>query len=125
MTTDPAAKGRSDGHRLHAVSEVATERLTLAQAVRDAMRDELSRDPRVVVLGEDVGIDGGVFRATEGLIEQFGPERVIDTPLAESAIIGMSIGMAATGMRPVAEIQFMGFVYPAINQLFAHAARLR
>ena len=125
MTTDPAARGRTDGPHLHAVSEVATERLTLAQAVRDAMRDEMARDPRVVVLGEDVGIDGGVFRATEGLIEQFGPERVIDTPLAESAIIGMSIGMAATGMRPVAEIQFMGFVYPAINQLFAHAARLR
>jgi pyruvate dehydrogenase E1 component beta subunit len=89
------------------------------------MRDELARDPRVLVLGEDVGVDGGVFRATEGLLEQFGPERVIDTPLAESAIIGMSIGLAATGLRPVAEIQFMGFVYPAINQLFAHAARLR
>jgi len=125
MTTKPASTGRSDGPHLHAVSSSATERLTLAQAVRDAMRDEMARDPRVVVLGEDVGIDGGVFRATEGLIEQFGPERVIDTPLAESAIIGMSIGMAATGMRPVAEIQFMGFVYPAINQLFAHAARLR
>jgi len=125
MTTKPAPSGRSDGPHLHAVSPSATERLTLAQAVRDAMRDEMARDPRVVVLGEDVGIDGGVFRATEGLIEQFGPERVIDTPLAESAIIGMSIGMAATGMRPVAEIQFMGFVYPAINQLFAHAARLR
>ena len=125
MTTDPAAKGRSEGPRLHAVSEVATERLTLAQAVRDAMRDELARDPRVLVLGEDVGVDGGVFRATEGLLDQFGPERVIDTPLAESAIIGMSIGLAATGLRPGAEIQFMGFVYPAINQLFAHAARLR
>jgi len=104
---------------------VATERLTIAQAVRDAMRDEMERDPSVIVLGEDVGIDGGVFRATEGLIERFGPERVIDTPLAESAIIGMSVGMAATGMRPVAEIQFMGFVYPAINQLLAHAARMR
>jgi pyruvate dehydrogenase E1 component beta subunit len=125
MTTDPAAKGRTDGPRLHAVAPSATERLTLAQAVRDAMRDELARDPRVLVLGEDVGVDGGVFRATEGLLEQFGPERVIDTPLAESAIIGMSIGLAATGLRPVAEIQFMGFVYPAINQLFAHAARLR
>jgi pyruvate dehydrogenase E1 component beta subunit len=102
-----------------------TEKLTIAQAVRDAMRDEMERDPSVVVLGEDVGIDGGVFRATEGLIERFGPERVIDTPLAESAIIGMSVGMAATGMRPVAEIQFMGFVYPAINQLLAHAARMR
>jgi pyruvate dehydrogenase E1 component beta subunit len=79
----------------------------------------------VIVLGEDVGVDGGVFRATEGLIERFGPERVIDTPLAESSIVGMSIGLAATGLVPVAEIQFMGFVYPAVNQLFAHAARLR
>ena len=105
--------------------EVATEKLTIAQAVRDAMREEMERDERVLVLGEDVGVDGGVFRATDGLIERFGAERVIDTPLAESAIIGMSVGLAATGLRPVAEIQFMGFVYPAINQLFAHAARMR
>ena len=103
----------------------ATEKLTIAQAVRDAMRDEMTRDESVLVLGEDVGIDGGVFRATDGLIEAFGPERVLDTPLAESAIIGMSVGLAATGMRPVAEIQFMGFVYPAINQLLGHAARMR
>jgi pyruvate dehydrogenase E1 component beta subunit len=103
----------------------ATEKLTIAQAVRDAMRDEMTLDESVVVLGEDVGVDGGVFRATDGLIETFGPERVIDTPLAESAIIGMSVGLAATGMRPVAEIQFMGFVYPAINQLLGHAARMR
>lgn len=102
-----------------------TEKLTIAQAVRDAMRDEMDRDPSVVILGEDVGVDGGVFRATDGLIERFGSDRVIDTPLAESAIIGMSVGMAATGLRPVAEIQFMGFVYPAINQLFGHAARMR
>lgn len=103
----------------------STERLTIAQAVRDAMRDEMERDPSVLVLGEDVGVDGGVFRATDGLIEIFGPERVIDTPLAESAIIGMSVGLAATGMRPVAEIQFMGFVYPAVNQLLGHASRMR
>jgi len=102
-----------------------TEKLTIAQAVRDAMGDEMDRDPSVVVLGEDVGVDGGVFRATDGLIERFGPERVIDTPLAESAIIGMSVGMAASGMRPVAEIQFMGFVYPAVNQLLGHASRMR
>ena len=102
-----------------------TEKLTIAQAVRDAMADEMDRDPSVVVLGEDVGVDGGVFRATDGLIERFGSERVIDTPLAESAIIGMSVGMAATGMRPVAEIQFMGFVYPAVNQLLGHASRMR
>jgi pyruvate dehydrogenase E1 component beta subunit len=122
MTTEPAS---SDGRQLHAVPEVATEKLTIAQAVRDAMRDEMAKDDTVLVLGEDVGVDGGVFRATEGLIEQFGPDRVIDTPLAESAIVGMSVGLAATGFRPVAEIQFMGFVYPALNQLFSHAARLR
>jgi pyruvate dehydrogenase E1 component beta subunit len=116
---------RPSGGRLQAVPEVATQKLTIAQAVRDAMRDEMARDDSVIVLGEDVGIDGGVFRATEGLIDQFGPDRVIDTPLAESAIIGMSVGLAATGFRPIAEIQFMGFVYPAVNQLFAHAARLR
>ena len=103
----------------------STQRLTIAQAVRDAMRDEMRLDDRVLVLGEDVGVDGGVFRATDGLIEEFGENRVIDTPLAESGIIGLSVGLAATGFRPVAEMQFMGFVYPAINQLFSHAARLR
>jgi pyruvate dehydrogenase E1 component beta subunit len=123
MSTDSLSSG--DGRQLQAVPEVATERLTIAQAVRDAMRDEMARDETVLVMGEDVGVDGGVFRATEGLLEQFGPERVIDTPLAESAIIGMAVGLAATGFRPVTEIQFMGFVYPAINQLFSHAARLR
>jgi pyruvate dehydrogenase E1 component beta subunit len=115
----------AQNRQLHAVPEVATEKQTIAIAVRDAMQQEMERDETVLVLGEDVGVDGGVFRATDGLIERFGPERVIDTPLAESAIIGMSVGLAATGFRPVAEIQFMGFVYPAINQLFAHAARMR
>jgi pyruvate dehydrogenase E1 component beta subunit len=115
----------AEGRSLHAVPEVATEKLTIAQAVRDAMLEEMDRDDRVIVLGEDVGVDGGVFRATDGLIERFGSERVIDTPLAESSIIGMSVGLAATGFRPIAEIQFMGFVYPAINQLFGHAARMR
>ncbi len=115
----------AEGRALHAVPEVATEKLTIAQAVRDAMLEEMDGNDRVIVLGEDVGVDGGVFRATEGLIERYGPERVIDTPLAESAIIGMSVGLAATGFRPIAEIQFMGFVYPAINQLFGHAARMR
>jgi pyruvate dehydrogenase E1 component beta subunit len=102
-----------------------TQKLTIAQAVRDAMRDEMRVDDTVLVLGEDVGVDGGVFRATEGLIEEFGADRVIDTPLAESGIVGMSVGLAATGFKPVAEMQFMGFVYPAINQLLAHAARMR
>jgi pyruvate dehydrogenase E1 component beta subunit len=115
----------AEASHLRAVPEPTTSKLTIAQAVRDAMRDEMRRDERVIVLGEDVGVDGGVFRATEGLIEDFGPERVLDTPLAESAIVGTAIGMAATGMRPVAEIQFMGFVYPAVNQILAHAARLR
>ncbi len=119
-----SAKGAEE-QALHAVPEVATERQTIAQAVRDAMLEEMGRDERVIVLGEDVGVDGGVFRATDGLIERFGDQRVIDTPLAESSIIGMSVGLAATGFRPIAEIQFMGFVYPAINQLFAHAARMR
>ena len=117
----PGAEGRS----LHAVPEVATEKLTIAQAVRDAMRDEMRLDETVLVLGEDVGVDGGVFRATDGLIEEFGENRVIDTPLAESGIVGLSVGLAATGFRPVAEMQFMGFVYPAINQLLGHAARMR
>ncbi len=119
-----SAKG-AKGQTLHAVAEMAAERQTIAQAVRDAMLGEMERDERVIVLGEDVGVDGGVFRATDGLIERFGDQRVIDTPLAESSIIGMSVGLAATGFRPIAEIQFMGFVYPAINQLFAHAARMR
>jgi pyruvate dehydrogenase E1 component beta subunit len=120
-----AATDKSPGAGLHAVPDSTTQKLTIAQAVRDAMRDEMRLDDTVLVLGEDVGVDGGVFRATDGLIEEFGPDRVIDTPLAESAIIGLSVGLAATGFRPVAEIQFMGFVYPAINQLFSHVARLR
>ena len=102
-----------------------TARLTIAQAVTDALKLEMERDSTVVVLGEDVGKDGGVFRATDGLIDIFGPQRVIDTPLAENAIVGASIGMALGGLRPVAEIQFMGFIYLSLNQLFAHAARYR
>jgi pyruvate dehydrogenase E1 component beta subunit len=125
MTTDAASSKASDERRLRPVPDITTEKRTLAQAVRDALHDEMTADETVLVLGEDVGVDGGVFRATEGLVETFGTDRVIDTPLAESAIIGMSVGLAATGLRPVAEIQFMGFVYPAINQLFSHAARLR
>lgn len=124
MTREASANDRTE-RNLHAVPDAPTQKLTIAQAVRDALRDEMRRDETVLVLGEDVGVDGGVFRATEGLIEEFGPDRVIDTPLAESAIVGMSVGLAATGFRPVAEIQFMGFVYPAVNQLFGHAARLR
>ena len=99
--------------------------ITLVEAVNAALAHELDADPSVLVLGEDVGVNGGVFRATAGLYERFGPERVVDTPLAETLIAGMSIGLAAQGMRPVAEIQFMGFIYPAIDQLLNHASRLR
>ena len=102
-----------------------TMRATIVQAVADAMRVEMENDPSVVVLGEDIGKDGGVFRATEGLLDQFGPKRVMDTPIAESGIVGAGIGMALGGLRPIGEIQFMGFVYPSINQLFSHAARYR
>jgi pyruvate dehydrogenase E1 component beta subunit len=101
------------------------ERLTLVQAVNRALRQEMEADPTVLVMGEDVGQDGGVFRVTEGLFEQFGPKRVMDTPLAESGIVGTAIGLALAGFKPVAEIQFMGFMYPAVNQMFAHAARYR
>ncbi len=99
--------------------------MTMVQAINRALAGEMERDARVVVLGEDVGRVGGVFRATEGLFERFGPERVLDTPLAESGIVGASIGLAAFGLRPVPEIQFMGFIYPAFNQIVSHAARLR
>jgi len=97
----------------------------LLGAVNLALARAMEEDPDVVVLGEDVGVDGGVFRATNGLIGRFGPARVIDTPLAEAGIAGVAVGAAAAGLRPVAEIQFMGFVYPAIDQLVNHAGRLR
>ena len=99
--------------------------MTMVQAINQALAGEMARDDRIVVLGEDVGRDGGVFRATEGLFDRFGPERVMDTPLAESGAIGAAIGMAALGLRPVVEIQFMGFIYPAFNQIVSHVARLR
>lgn len=98
---------------------------TLVDAVNDALGVALAEDERVLVLGEDVGPNGGVFRATDGLIERFGSERVIDTPLAEAGIIGTAIGLAAYGLRPVAEIQFLGFSYQAFAQLIAQAARVR
>jgi len=99
--------------------------LNLVQAINDALKTEMRLDERVVVLGEDVGVDGGVFRATEGLLEEFGPDRAIDTPLAESGIVGTAIGMAVYGLRPVAEIQFDGFMPPAFDQIVSHAARIR
>ena len=106
-------------------TETDAQDLTLVQAVRDGLYGEMQRDDDVLVMGEDVGENGGVFRATQGLIEEFGQDRVIDTPLAESGIVGTAIGMAAYGLRPVTEIQFMGFIYPAFDQIVSHAARLR
>jgi len=100
-------------------------RLTMVQAINLALRQEMAQDPDVVVLGEDVGVDGGVFRVTDGLLTQFGPERVIDTPLAEAGLVGASIGMALYGLKPVCEIQFMAFIYQAFHQLKSHAARFR
>ncbi len=99
--------------------------INLVEAVNLALAHELARDEAVVLLGEDIGANGGVFRATAGLQQRFGAGRVVDTPLAETAIVGTAIGMAAMGLRPVAEIQFSGFLYPAIDHLINHAARLR
>ncbi|MDP4855820.1 MAG: alpha-ketoacid dehydrogenase subunit beta, partial [Desulfobacterales bacterium] len=100
-------------------------KMTMVQALNLALKQEMERDDRVIVLGEDVGRDGGVFRVTEGLVDQFGEQRVLDTPLGEAGIVGMSIGMAAFGLRPVCEIQFSGFSYQAFHQTENHAARLR
>lgn len=99
--------------------------ITLVQAIHDALALEMERDPRVVLLGEDIGRNGGVFRATEGLWARFGPERVIDTPLAEAGIVGMAIGMSLNGLRPVAEIQFADFIYPAFEQIVSELAKFR
>jgi pyruvate dehydrogenase E1 component beta subunit len=99
--------------------------MTLVEAITLAMAHEMEKDPDVIVMGEDVGKDGGVFRATLGLLDKFGPERVLDTPLAESMIGGLAVGMATRGLKPIAEFQFMGFIYPAIDQIINHAARMR
>lgn len=99
--------------------------ITLLEAVTQAMAYELEHNENVLVLGEDVGLNGGVFRATDGLQKQFGPRRVIDTPLAETMIGGLGVGMATQGLRPICELQFMGFIYPALDQILNHAARLR
>ena len=99
--------------------------ITLVEAVSLALAYELEKDKDVVVLGEDVGINGGVFRATSGLAQRFGEERVIDTPLAEAMIAGLTIGMATQGMKPVAEAQFMGFIFPMVEHIVCHAARFR
>jgi 2-oxoisovalerate dehydrogenase E1 component beta subunit len=99
--------------------------ITLIEGVTQALSYEMTHDPDVLILGEDVGLNGGVFRATDGLQKQFGENRVLDTPLAEAMIAGLTIGMAAQGLKPVCEFQFMGFIYPAMNQIINHAARLR
>jgi len=99
--------------------------LTMAQAINQALDEALTEDPRVMVLGEDVGRTGGVFRVTDGLQQKHGEERVIDTPVSESGIVGTAIGLAVGGLRPVVELQFMGFSYPAFDQLISHAARFR
>src|SRR5437764_11774830 len=98
---------------------------TLVEAVRDALDEEMARDDRVMVLGEDVGLHGGVFRCTDGLQKKYGEYRVIDTPLAELSIVGIAIGAAFNGMRPVAEIQFADYIHPAYDQIVNEAAKIR
>jgi pyruvate dehydrogenase E1 component beta subunit len=100
-------------------------KLNMVEAINLALREEMERDGRVIVLGEDVGKEGGVFRVTDGLQEKFGPDRVIDTPLAETAIVATAFGMAMNGLRPVAEIQFDGFLYPCLDQITNHIGRIR
>src|SRR5919198_5178117 len=99
--------------------------LSLVESVRQALREEMEADPNVIVLGEDVGVHGGVFRATDGLQKEFGENRVIDTPLAELGIAGVAIGAAMNGLRPVAEIQFADYIHPAFDQIVNEAAKIR
>lgn len=104
---------------------IQTKTLTLVQAITDAMDTMLKENEQVILLGEDIGKNGGVFRATDGLQEKHGEDRVIDTPLSEAGFVGAAIGMAVNGFRPVVEIQFLGFIYPAYEQIMTHASRLR
>ena len=99
--------------------------MNLVQAINDAMDIKLKEDKSIVVYGEDVGVEGGVFRVTEGLQEKHGADRVFDSPLAESGIAGTALGMAISGMKPIIEMQFDGFSYPAFNQIFSHISRFR
>ena len=98
--------------------------MNMVQAINDALDIKLAEDPNVVVFGEDVGTEGGVFRVTEELQQKYGENRVFDSPLAESAIVGSAVGMAMARLRPIVELQFCGFVYPAFNQIISHAARI-
>ncbi|WP_232696037.1 alpha-ketoacid dehydrogenase subunit beta [Brevibacillus daliensis] len=102
-----------------------SRKLTIIQAITEAMDQKLAEDQRVMLLGEDIGINGGVFRATEGLIEKYGADRVVDTPLAEAGIIGSAVGLGLNGMIPIVEIQFLAFIYPGFEQIVSHAARMR
>jgi len=109
----------------HHLNATEAKSMTLLEAVNQALHYEMEQDSNMVVLGEDIAKNGGVFRATQGLRDRFGLKRVMDTPLAETLIAGITVGMAVNGLRPVAEIQFMGFIYAAMEQLVSHAARLR
>lgn len=104
---------------------IKTNTLTMVQAITDGLDTMLRTDENVVLMGEDIGVNGGVFRATEGLQAKFGEDRVMDTPLSEAGFVGAAIGMAINGFRPVVEIQFLGFIYPAYEQIMTHASRLR
>ena len=115
---DSAAVARGD-------DSMTTTPITLIEAITQALAWELEHDPSVLVLGEDVGVNGGVFRATAGLQQRFGSDRILDTPLDETTIAGLTIGLAAQGMKPVAEAQFDGFMYPMVDHIVCHAARLR
>src|SRR3954464_2003108 len=102
-----------------------TKLMTMIQAINSGMETMLEEDERTIIMGEDIGKNGGVIRATEGLVEKFGEDRVVDTPLSEAGIIGASIGLAVNGFRPIAEIQFLGFIYPAYEQIMTHVSRIR
>ena len=99
--------------------------MNMVNAINDALDLKLAEDKTVIVYGQDVGVEGGVFRVTEGLQKKYGVQRVFDSPLAESGIVGTAIGMAVAGLRPVVEMQFCGFIYPAFNQIISHASRMR
>lgn len=99
--------------------------MTMVQAINFVLEKEMEKDHRVLILGQDVGVNGGVFRVTDSLIDKFGEKRVVDTPISESAIIGSAVGMAVRGLRPIAEIQFMGFIFEAMDQMVAQASRIR
>src|SRR5262245_22616718 len=107
------------------IDHAGAQQKSLVDAIHDTLQEEMRTDDRIVILGEDVARRGGVFRVTAGLLEEFGEARVIDTPLAESEIIGSAIGMALNGLIPIPEIQFLDFIYPAMDQILSEAARIR